>query len=431
MTGMSEIASFNDFLERMAGIGDVSVPWLEALREEARTLFAGSGLPTRRVEAWKYSDLSRALALAAKDSGSARPIPSPPGAHAILFENGVLAEGKSALAETGAVPLRNVLADPQTPFAKLIGHVHTQKDHAILNLNTALMEDGLILHVRPHTALSAPLFVRHDWEGEGARAPEGRHLRLLIILDEGAEATLVEAHSGSPGFSTVVTEAALASGARLNHIRFERFGAAARQSAVTLAEVQSAASYKGFYLSEGGLFCRHEALLQLSGKDAQAELGGIFLTADGRHCDNTIVITHAGPDTASRQTFRGALSGDSRGVFQGCVRVLPEAQGTDARQLSRALLLSRQSEAAIKPELEILADNVKCSHGATAGELDPAALFYLRARGIPETEARALLIEAFLAEVIAALESEALRACAEAFVSDWLSGQASEIAHAC
>ncbi|HET6378875.1 MAG TPA: Fe-S cluster assembly protein SufD [Methylocella sp.] len=427
---MSEIASFNDFLQRMAGIEDVSVPWLGALREEARTLFAGSGLPTRRVEAWKYSDLSRALALAARDSGPARPTPSPPGAHTVLFENGALAEGKSAPAEAGAMPLRNVLADPQTPFAKLIGHVYPQKDHAILNLNTALMEDGLVLHVRPNTTLPAPLFIRHDWEGEGARTPEGRHLRLLIVLDDGAEATVIEAHSGSPGFSTVVTEVALAAGARLNHIRFERFGAAARQSAVTLAEVKSSASYKGFYLSEGGLFCRHEALLRLSGKDAQADLGGIFLTAEGRHCDNTIVITHAGPDTASRQIFRGALSGDSRGVFQGCVRVRPEAQGADARQLSRALLLSRQAEAAIKPELEILADNVKCSHGATTGELDPAALFYLRARGIPEAKARELLIEAFLAEVIAALESEALRACAEAFVSDWLSGQTNEIPHA-
>jgi len=137
---------------------------------------------------------------------------------------------------------------------------------------------------------------------------------------------------------------------------------------------------------------RHEALLELTEKDAQAQLDGIFSCRRWRHCDNTTVITHAGPETASRQSFRASRR-DSRGVYQGCIRVRPDAQMTDARQMSRTLLLSRQAEIAIKPELEILADNVKCSHGATAGELDSAALFFLRARGIPEAEARALLVE--------------------------------------
>jgi Fe-S cluster assembly protein SufD len=426
---MSDITSLNRLLDRMAGRGEDTVPWLGALREEARTIFAGSGLPTRRNESWKYSDLSRALARASEDLGPARPAPVLPGAHLVLFENGVLNEGKSAFAEIGAVPLRRVLADPATPFANKIGHVNPQKDHALLNLNTALMEDGIVLHVPPHTTLTAPLYLRYDWEGEEARTPEGRHLRVLVLLDEGAEATLVEAHSGTPGFSTIVSEVRLAAGARLTHVRFDRLGAAARQSAITLGELDSAASYHGFYLSEGGLFSRHEALLELTEKDAQAQLDGIYLVSDGRHCDNTTIITHAGPDTASRQAFRGVLAGDSRGVYQGCVRVRPDAQGTDARQMSRTVLLSRQAEIAIKPELEILADNVKCSHGATSGELDSAALFFLRARGIPEAEARALLIEAFLGEILEAIESEPLRFCAASAVSDWLAVHAGEIAH--
>ena len=426
---MSGNTSLDHLLDVMAGRREDTVPWLGALREEARTLFANSGLPTRRVESWKYSDLSRALARAPEGLSPARPAPVLPGTHLALFENGVLNESKSALAEIGAVPLRQVLADPSTPFASKIGYVNPQKDHALLNLNTALMEDGLVLHVPAHTTLTAPLYIRYDWEGEEARAPEGRHLRIFILLDEGAEATLVEAHSGTPGFSTIVSELRLAAGARLKHIRFDRLGAAARQSAITLGELDAAASYKAFYLSEGGLFSRHEALLNLAEKDAQAELDGIYLVADGRHCDNTTVITHAGPDTASRQAFRGVLAGDSRGVYQGCVRVRPDAQGTDARQMSRTVLLSRQAEIAIKPELEILADNVKCSHGATSGELDTAALFFLRARGIPEAEARALLIEAFLGEVLEAIESEPLRACAAAAVADWLAIHAGEIAH--
>jgi Fe-S cluster assembly protein SufD len=426
---MSDNTPLNHLLDVMADRQEGTVPWLDALREEARTIFAGSGLPTRRVESWKYSDLSRALARAADGLSPTPPAPVLPGTHLALFENGVLNEQKSDLAQIGAVPLRRVLADPSTPFASKIGYVNPQKDHALLNLNTALMEDGLVLHVPAHTTLTTPLYIRFEWEGDEARAPEGRHLRLLILLDEDADAEIVEAHSGTPGFSTIVTEVRLAPKARLKHIRLDRLGAAARQSAITLGELDTAASYKAFYLSEGGLFSRHEALLNLAEKDAQAELDGIYLVADGRHCDNTTVITHAGPDTASRQAFRGVLAGDSRGVYQGCVRVRPDAQGTDARQMSRTVLLSRQAEIAIKPELEILADNVKCSHGATSGELDTAALFFLRARGVPEAEARALLIEAFLGEVLESIESESLRGCAAAAVADWLSLHAGEISH--
>jgi Fe-S cluster assembly protein SufD len=427
---MSEVTSLNRLLEAMAGRAEETVPWLGALQEEARTVFAGSGLPTRRFESWRYSDLARALSRPPKDTSEPRPAPVPPGAHTALFENGVLNEAKSAFANNLAIPMRKVLADPATPYANLIGHVHPQNNHALLNLNTALMEDGLVLHIPAHTTLTAPFHVLYEWIGEEARAPEGRHLRMLVLLGEGAKATLVESHLGTPGFATIVTEIRLGGGASLSHLRLDGLGAAATQSAITLGELGEAASYNGFYLSEGGWFSRHEALLELAGEHATAELSGIYLVADGRHCDNTTVLTHAGPNTASSQAFRGVLSGDSRGVYQGCVRVQPEAQGTDARQMSRAVLLSRQAEIAIKPELEILADNVKCSHGATSGELDNAALFFLRARGIPEAEARSLLVEAFLSEIIETIETGPIRESAAAAVSDWLAVHASEISHA-
>jgi Fe-S cluster assembly protein SufD len=426
---MSETTSLNRLLDAMASGGADHVPWLGALRETARTTFAGSGLPTRRVESWRYSDLARALAHPTPDSSPARPAPALPGAHLALFENGILNERKSSFCEIGAVGLRAVLADPATPFANHIGYINPQKDHALLNLNTALMEDGLVLHVPAHTTLTAPLYLQFHWEGEEARTPEGRHLRVLIVLDEGANLTLVEAHNGTPGFSTIVSELRVAAGARLTHVRLERLGGGARQSAATLGELGTSASYDGFYLSEGARFARHEALLKLAGSEAKAQLNGIYLVSNGRHCDNTTDFTHAAPNTASRQTFRGVLAGDARGVYQGCVRVMPEAQGTDARQMSRALLLSRQAEVATKPELEIFADNVKCSHGATAGELDRAALFFLRARGIPEAEARALLVEAFLGEIIDAAESETIRTLVAAAVTDWLSLHGSEVSH--
>ncbi|MCI0468295.1 MAG: Fe-S cluster assembly protein SufD, partial [Beijerinckiaceae bacterium] len=406
-----------------------TVPWLGALREEARTMFAGSGLPTRRFESWKYSDLSRALAREPEGTSPPRPAPVLPGSFRAVFQNGVLMEAESNLSEAGALPLRKVLADPGTPFAKEIGHVNPQNNHALLNLNTALMEDGLVLHLPKNASLAAPLYVVFNWEGAEARMAEGRHLRILVLLEEGAEAAIVEAHCGDPGFSTVVSEYRLAAGAKLTHVRIEHLGGGARQSAATLGTLASRASYKGFYLSEGAKFSRHEALLELAEDAAQAEIDGVYLVSDSGHCDNTTVITHVGQDTASRQAFRGVLAGESRGVYQGCVRVRPDAQRTDARQMSRAMLLSRQAEIAIKPELEILADDVKCSHGATAGELDPAALFYLRARGIPEAAARALLVEAFLGELIEGIENETIRELAAAAVSNWLSVHAGEVSY--
>lgn len=426
---MSETSALSRLLDVMANGGETPVPWLGALREEARTTFAESGLPTRQVESWRYSDLARALAHTTEDTSPVRPAPVLPGAHLALFENGILNEAKSGLSQIGAVPLRQILADPVTPFANQIGHINPQKDHALLNLNTALMEDGLVLHVPARVTLDAPLYLQFDWQGTEARTPEGRHLRILILLDEGAKATLVEAHSGNPGFSTIVTEVRLAAQSELTHVRIEQLGSAARQSAMTLGEIASAACYKGFYLSEGARFSRHEALLSLTEKDAQARLDGAYLATESRHCDNTIVITHAGPNTASHQAFRGVLGGSARGVYQGCIRVRPDAQGTDARQMIRTLLLSRQAEIATKPELEILADDVKCSHGTTVGELNSAALFFLRARGIPEAEARALLVEAFLGEILEAIESDVLRALAAAAVQDWLKVHASEISH--
>jgi Fe-S cluster assembly protein SufD len=427
---MGEVVSLGNLSEAVATtrLGDAA-PWLGLLRERGRTDFIARGLPSRRVEAWKYSDLARALSETAPEADNIRPSPILPGAYVVAFENGALDEANSALRDSGAHSLREIMADPASPFAAEIGQVNPQKDHAILNLNAALMEDGFMLRVPRGKKLDAPLHMRFNWQGRAARAPEGRHIRVVIVLEDGAEATLLESHAGSPGFATIVTELRLGANARLNHLRLERLGSAARQSAITLGELGEAARYQGFYLSEGGYFARHEALLKLAGEGAEAVIDGAYLASDARHCDNTTVLAHAAPRTVSRQSFRGVLGGRAKGVYQGCVKVEPDAQGTDARQMSRALLLSRHAEIATKPELEIFADDVKCSHGATAGELDAAALFFLRARGIPETEARALLVEAFLGQALDAIGSEPMRDMAAAAVQDWLGMHAGEVAH--
>lgn len=396
-----------------------------ALRKKGRTAFAARGFPSRHVEAWKYSDLARALNDKVPEDGPAPAPLSVPGAYMAAFENGVLDEARSSFRDAGGLSLRNVLADPMSPFLSDLGTVNPAEDHPLLGLNTALMEEGVVLRVPKGQALAHPLHLSFDWQS----ATGGHHLRVLLILEEGAEATLIETHRGSPSFATIVSEVRLARDAKLTHVRLERLGASARQSAIVSGEIGASASYRAFFLSEGGHFSRHEALLKLKGEAAQAKLDGAYLSADTRHCDNTTVIAHAAPHTTSRQAFRGVVGGRARCAYQGCIKVEPQAQGTDARQMSRALLLSHRAEVATKPELEIFADDVKCAHGATIGELDAAALFFLRARGIPEAEARALLVEAFFGEAVAAIEDEHLRGLAAACVQDWLSLHAGEVSY--
>jgi Fe-S cluster assembly protein SufD len=403
----------------MTARAEGAVPWLSSLRERARTKFGG--LPTRRVEAWKYSDLARALEDTPQaETGEALPPLILVGADLVQFEDGLLMRAPEDMQS-----LRQVLGDPMAPMAALIGTINPQTDHALLQLNTALMEDGLILHVPRGVRRDKPVQIRFSWP-EGA---EGRHLRLVIVLEEGAQLTLLETHEGAPSFASIVTEAKLGAGAQLTHTRLERLGAGARQAAITLAELGRSSSYRAFYLSEGAAFARHEALIRLAGEGAEAVLDGAFLVTGARHCDNTTVLTHDAQKTVSRQAFRGVLSGSARGVYQGAVSVKPSAQGTDARQLSRTVLLSHKAEIATKPELEILADDIKCSHGASAGELDHDALFFLRARGIPESEARGLLVSAFLDEALQAIGDEDQRLLATDAVHHWLERHAGEVSH--
>jgi len=400
-------------------------PWLGDLQVEAQESFRREGLPNRRVEAWRYSDLAKAL----RDDpiADATPVVAPELQQAAVadFVNGVL-DDKSSYAQVGAVNLKTALGEKDSPLAGVIGRVYPQPDHPIVNLNTALLEEGLALRVPAGAKMSLPLHLRFLWTGAGS---DGRHIRLLIQLEDGAELTVYETHDGAPSFSTVVTEFTLGKGAKLTHIRQESFLAGARQAAVTLGEIAEAATYRAFYFSQGGQFARHEALLKLAGETAHAELDGAVMVADSRHCDNTTVIEHAAPNATSNQVFRSVLAGSARGVYQGCIKVGQVAQKTDARQLSRALLLSHKAEIVTKPELEIFADDVKCSHGATAGELDANALFFLRARGIPEAEARAMLIEAFFGEALDKIDSELLREAVAKSVNAWLTTHAGEAAH--
>ncbi len=426
---MAKVVSLDNLLASVAARRSEAAPWLGALIDQASEKFAHAGLPNRRVEAWRYSDLAKALHETVKVGTGLDAPPALASACVAAFEDGVLDDSRSSYCAMGGQSLRKVLAEKDSAIAGIIGRVNPQTDHPIINLNTALMEEGLVLHVPKGVTLATPLHLRFNWSGVDAASADGRHLRILVVLEEGAEATLFESHDGAPSFATVVTELSLAPQSRLTHVRLENFAAAARQTAATIGEIGEKAAYRGFYFSQGGHFARHEALLKLAGEEADARIDAAYMVADKRHCDNTTVMDHAVPNTTSTQVFRGVLTGSSRGVYQGCVKVAQAAQKTDARQLSRAMLLSHRAEIVTKPELEIFADDVKCSHGATAGELDANALFFLRARGIPEPEARAMLVEAFLVEAMDTIDNEDMRALVVACAQTWLARHAGEASH--
>jgi Fe-S cluster assembly protein SufD len=246
----------------------------------------------------------------------------------------------------------------------------------------------------------------------------------MIRLGQGASLTLIEMSNGTGCYlHNPVTEIHVADGAVLTHVRVQSDGTDAFHLATIHAAVAAGGTYDSFTLNVGGRISRTEFHAGLNGPGAHAHLNGAQLLTGSQHADFTSVVRHAAPKGTSRQTVKNVLAGRSRGVFQGRIEVARGAQGTDGYQMNRALLLSPDAEIDTKPELEIFADDVKCSHGATIGELDAEQLFYLRSRGIPDHEARSILVRAFLAEALDPVTNDVARDLLEAAVATWWEGQ--------
>ncbi|MCQ4161783.1 Fe-S cluster assembly protein SufD [Roseomonas sp. GC11] len=399
---------------RLPGQG---LPWLAALRERGIAAFRAQGLPTRRVEAWKYTDLAPVAQaafeepLTAVDGALALPRAAAP--KRVVFVDG---RYRADLSDAGA-PVRSLAA--HLPAAEgLLGSVARIDDVPLAALNTALFEDGALIDLGPGEdggvveILSVTL----------AERPVAVHPRHLVRLAEGAKLVLIErawGHGGSRALHSPVWEFSVGAGAHVTHARLQQEAAASLHLATTFARVAAGGTYDSFLLHAGAKLARSEAHVVLAGPRAAAHLNGAQLLADGQHGDCTTFLDHAAPDCPSRQTVKTVLSGKSRGVFQGKIHVHQVAQRTDGYQMNQALLLSDQAEIDSKPQLEIYADDVKCSHGATVGALDETQLFYLRARGIPEAAARAMLIEAFLQEAVEAVADETARAALAEAVAGW------------
>lgn len=415
---------------RLPGSGAVG----EARRAAIRR-FAAVGLPHRRVEEWKYTDLRNQMKeinpLGVDDDAKVTiadlivalgPL-AHVDAHRVTFVNGHYRADLSAIDEASGLdisPLSRVL--PNTPDKVAAGLFATPQDgDALVALNTALMTDGAVVRLAPKVELSKPLLLVF------LRSGAGRFLavRNVVSAGEGSVATLIEAHVALPGSApeaqtSVATDLTVGADAKLAHVKVAHDGGKAVHLANWRVRIGPRAAYRGFQYTAGQSLARNEINAVYEGEGGKLDLSGAFLVRKSEHVDTTLVVDHAVPHCESRELFKGVLDNAGRGIFQGKIIVRPDAQKTDGKQMAQALMLSPDAEFDSKPELEIYADDVVCGHGTTSAELDPDLLFYCKSRGIPENEARALLIESFIGEALDKVEHEETRLALAALASEWL-----------
>jgi Fe-S cluster assembly protein SufD len=402
-------------------------------RRAAIGAFAGLGLPHRRIEEWKYTDVRALLKEAAAPAAKVAPakvtksdrtkLSGGLDAYTLFFVNGVLAYQDdapetgletSSLGSWGASGSHS-LAAPQ--LATIDAGAQS-----VLALNTAFVTDGAVLHIKAGAKLTRPIHLVFVSTGAHNHAMS---LRNSIVLDAGAEATLIESFVAEGAATTqtnTLTTVTLAGGASLHHVKSANVAAGSLHLGNTIASIGANASYRPFQMTTGNGVARHQLTITFSGEHASFDLGSAVLSTEGGHIDTTMVIDHAVPDCTSRELYKCVLDGRARAVFQGKVIVRPDAQKTDGKQMARALLLSPDAEFNSKPELEIYADDVVCGHGTTSMELDDDLLFYCQSRGIPTAEARTLLVESFIGEAIDKVEHEALRETLMDSARAWLNG---------
>ncbi len=398
---MSGTAHATKFLDR---IDVASLPGDHEARQSALAAFFLTGWPDRKHEAWHYTDLNARMRRFADEAFVTQaPRPELPslGIPRLVFVDGILDKNLSI----------DALNFPQTrgiPEQKTSGS-------PIVALNAAITLDGADLKISAGQNAGTILLVSVGSTDGLAIAPRHR-----ITLEKGSNLTVIEVIRGAGRYLHVpVTEINIGDGAALRHFRLQEESQDSVHVATILAAIGESATYETFTLGIGASLARSEFHVTLGGRAADVQLNAAQLLTGTQHGDVTTIVAHKAPDCTSRQTVKSVIDGSARGVFQGRIEVSHVAQKTDGYQMNQALLLSDSAEIDSKPELEIFADDVKCSHGATIGALDPEQIFYLRSRGVSEKEARAILIRAFLHEALEPITSDVARPIFEAAIQSW------------
>lgn len=374
---------------------------LARLRREAFDRFETLGLPTRQQEAWRLTDLSALQAIAWRqptdtliEAGALPTLDGP--THRLVFVNGRFTPGLSRLPDLpdGALitSLGQALLTHPERIEPYLDRLPGLERHSFAALNTAFWEDGALVHLPRGTVVEEPIHLVFYAAGSDVTV----HPRLLLTLEDGAQAAVVVEYRGQGRYlNAPLAELALGTGAALHYHQIQEEAPQAFHLGTIRARQDRDSDMSLHLVSLGGQLARADLAVLLDGEGASCAINGLTLARDQQYGDYHVRVEHAYPHGASEQRFKSVLDGKARSVFDGMIHVRPGAQKTDARQTSRNLLLSKQAQAQANPRLEILADDVKCGHGSSTGFLDPDAEFYLRARGIPATQARALLVHAF------------------------------------
>jgi Fe-S cluster assembly protein SufD len=421
--GMAQVAERHETyaadFEAFRGTPAFGPEWLRTARSAAFARFLERGFPTTRDEEWKFTNVAPIAAVDFRRVGDG------PGVTAAMIEpflfkdafrlqavvvNGQLSAGLSSLSGLPEGVTISSLGEALSAQPPLEGP-SLKSDHPFVLLNTAFCVGGVFIHIAPKTVLADPihvLFVSAPGAAPALIAP-----RLFVIAGEQSQASIVENYAGigaTPVLTTAVTEVLMGPGAVVDHVKIQREPAEAFHMASTFVHLHRASTFASRAITFGGRIARNDITATLAGDGAECTLNGLYVADGDTLVDTHTTIDHAMPHCPSHEVYKGILAGRARGVFNGKIIVRPDAQKTDAKQTNKALLLSADATINTKPQLEIFADDVKCTHGATVGQLDDDQLFYLRARGIHLKDARNILIHAFASDVLNGIAHDAVRA---------------------
>jgi Fe-S cluster assembly protein SufD len=409
--------------------------WLLTLRQRAGESFEALDFPTTRNEAWKYTNVAPILKtpfrqlldveLDGLTAESIAPFTFAESRHSqLVFVNGLFsAELSNLVGLPDGITVSNLMEVP-AELGKVIsdhlGVYANYRDHAFTALNTANVGDGAFVYIPKGKAVETPIHLLFISTATDATVS---HPRVLVVADEAAIATVIESYSStneSVYFTNAVTEVFAAQGAVLNHYRLQEESERAFHIGTTEVHQQRGSNYTSCAISLGGQIARHNLNVAVTDENIETTIDGLYVVTGNQHTDSHTVVDHQKPHCASHQLYKGILDGRGRAVFNGKVFVREGALLTDARQLNKNLLLSPEAHIDTKPELEIFADDVKCSHGATVGQLEGDELFYLASRGIPQERAQALLTFGFAEDVIRKIKLQSVRERLDRMVLDKL-----------
>jgi Fe-S cluster assembly protein SufD len=413
--------------------GGAAPAWLRDVRQNAIARFEALGFPTMRDEDWHFTSAAPiaevpfraphteqpAAAASRVDAGSLAPFRFAPDWPTAVFVNGRYREDLSSVESAGAgvrvLELARAWREMPELLERHLTRIASFERRSFTALNTAFLHDGVVVHFAAGAAPARPVHLL--FVSDSAAADGVSHLRNLIVAERGAQGAVIESYVGlAPAryLTNAVTEAHVADGATLRHVKVQRESDRAFHVHTVEAVQGRDSHFQSFSFASGAALSRTNIYTLLAGAGCGATLNGLYMVDGAQHVDHQTRIEHAEPNCFSRELYKGILGGASHGVFNGQVYVRPEAQKTDGKQTNANLLLSERARVDTKPQLEIFADDVKCTHGATVGRLDEMALFYLESRGIGAAYAKRLLTHAFAADVLETIDIAPVREALEA-----------------